>query len=209
MTMNGALLLRDFGFADLCVQRQTAALLAANEVTAEYGLVLSEADVRHILQTRAESLKESARVEFGEGIAAKLVLAFADSPYLTQDNYAVTVASLLVLFDTFKNELHDAYNDRELLTFMRQAFDGECAGSLEILESEAFPRLLTADTTIGYQTATDAQYAGHDPKTVSSIEKTREQIRRQHIIEDQEADGRVYDTTPEVWEDENGRQVID
>ena len=80
MTMNGALLLRDFGFADLSVQRQTAVLLAANEVTAEYGLVLSEADVRQILQTRAESLRESARVEFGEGIAAKLVLAFADSP---------------------------------------------------------------------------------------------------------------------------------
>ena len=56
---------------------------------------------------------------------------------------------------------------------------------------------------------TDAQFAAHDAKTVSSIEKTREQLRRQHTLEDQEADGRVYDTTPEIWEDENGRQVID
>ena len=207
--MNGALRLQDIGFGGLTVQRQTAALLAVNDVTAEYGLTLSDADVKQILLTRAESLRDSARVEFGEGIAAKLVLAFAGSPYLTQDNYADTVAALLVLFDTFKNELHDAYNDRELLTFMRNAFDGECAGSLEILESEALTRLLTEDPSVGYKTAAEAQYAAHDKRTVSRMEKTRDQIRRQHAAEDQEEDGRVYDTTPEVWEDENGRQVID
>ena len=148
-----------------------------------------------------------SRIEFGDGIAAKLVLAFADSPYLTQENYADTIASLLVLFDTFKNELRDAYNDRELLTFMRGAFDGECAGSLEILETEVFPRLLTGDPSVGYRTAEDARFAENDKRTVSSIEKTREQIRRQHTMEDQAEDGRVYDTVPEIWEDENGRQI--
>lgn len=206
--MKTVLTLQNSGFSSgILVQRQADALRAANDITKEYGLTLSEEDIKQLLVTRKESLSDSARIEFGDGIAAKLVLAFADSPYLTQTNYAETIAALLVLFDTFKNELRDAYNDRELLTFMRNAFDGECAGSLEILETEAFPRLLTADTSIGYQTADEARFAEHDKKTVSSIEKTREQLRRQHRLEDQEEDGRVYDTVPEIWEDENGRQV--
>ncbi len=206
--MHAVLLLQNSGFASgLLVQRQTEALRKTNDVTREYGLTLSEDDIRELLVTRRESLSDSARVEFGDGIAARLVLAFADSPYLTQTNYAETIAALLVLFDTFKNELRDAYNDRELLTFMRNAFDGECAGSLEILETEVFPRLLTEDTSSGYQTAADARFAEHDKKAVSSMEKTREGIRRQHRLEDQEEDGRVYDTVPEIWEDENGRQV--
>lgn len=206
--MNQALLLQDSGFSSgLVLMRQANALRDANDVTREYGLVLSEEDIGRLLQTRAESLRDSARVEFGEGIAAKLVLAFAGSPYLTQANYADTVAALLVLFDTFKNELRDTYNDRELLTFMRNAFDGECGGSVEILGAEVFPRLLTGADTAGYRTAADARFAENDTSAVSALESTRAAIRRQHILEDQEADGRVYDTVPEVWEDENGRQV--
>ena len=206
--MNIVLTLQNSGFSTgILVQRQEDALKATNDITKEYGLTLSEEDIKQLLVTRKESLSDSGRIEFGDGIAAKLVLAFADSPYLTQANYAETIAALLVLFDTFKNELRDAYNDRELLTFMRNAFDGECAGSLEILETEVFPRLLTADTSIGYRTADEARFKEHDKKTVSSIERTREQLRRQHRLEDQEEDGRVYDTVPEIWEDENGRQV--
>ncbi len=206
--MNTVLSLQNVGLhTGALAQRQADALMKTNDVTEEYGLTLSDDDIRMVLAVRRESLSDSARIEFGDGIAAKLVLAFADSPYLTQANYADTVASLLVLFDTFKNELRDAYNDRELLTFMRSAFDGECAGSLEILETEVFPRLLTGDTSVGYRTAEDARFAENDKRTVSSIEQTREQIRRQHIMEDQIEDGRVYDTVPEIWEDENGRQI--
>ena len=193
--------------AGLTVQRQTEALKKTNDITQEYGLVLSDEEIRAILVTRAESLRDSARIEFGEGIAAKLVLAFADSPYLSQSDYVDTIASLLVLFDTFKNELRDTYNDRELLAFMRNAFDGECAGSLEVLEPEVFPRLLTQDTSSGYRTAEDARFAENDTAVVSAVEKTREQLRRQLQREDQAEDGVVYDTVPEVWEDENGRQV--
>ncbi len=206
--MNTVLALQNVGLhTGALAQRQADALKKTNDVTAEYGLTLSDDNVRAVLAVRRESLSDSGRIEFGDGIAAKLVLAFADSPYLTQENYADTIASLLVLFDTFKNELRDAYNDRELLTFMRSAFDGECAGSLEILEIEVFPRLLTGDMSVGYRTAEDARFAENDKRTVSSIEQTREQIRRQHTMEDQTEDGRVYDTVPEIWEDENGRQI--
>lgn len=191
------------------VAEQRERLLACNDTTRAYGLVLTEDDVKMLIQTRAESLRETGRIEFGEGIAAQLIYAFADSPYLTQSNYADTIAALLVLFDTFKNEMKDAYNDRELLTFMRNAFDGECAGSLEILETEVFPRLLTGggQDDSGYKTAADARFAENDTPQTTVLERTRTAIRRQHHTEDGEADGKVYDTVPEIWEDENGRQV--
>ena len=188
---------------------QRERLLACNDTTRAYGLVLTEDDVKMLVQTRCESLRDAGRIEFGEGIAAQLIYAFADSPYLTQSNYADTIAALLVLFDTFKNEMKDTYNDRELLTFMRNAFDGECAGSLEILETEVFPRLLTGGSQddSGYKTAADARFAENDAAQTTMLERTRAAIRRQHTMEDQAADGKVYDTVPEIWEDENGRQV--
>lgn len=188
-------------------ERQITALLSLNETTAAYGLTLTAIEAREIVAAHAKSLHDSARIEFGEGIAAKLVKVFADSPYLTQENYAETVTALLGLFDTFKNELHDAYNDRELLTFMRNAFDGECGGSTEILEAEVFPRLLTDTVGAGYRCAADARFAENETACVSALESVRVQIRRQHTQEDREADGKVYDAVPEVWEDENGRQV--
>lgn len=189
---------------------QTEKILACNEKTGLYGLVLSDADAVMLVQTRAESLLASGRIEFGEGITTQLIDAFYTSPYLTQSNYADTIAALLQLFDTFKNELGDAYNDRELLTFMRDAFDGACAGSVEALEADAFPRLLTGreedEKPLG--SIADAMTAELDRSIrgihTSSADKERNRIRRKNELADQAEDGKVYDTVPELWEDQNG-----
>lgn len=193
---------------------QTEKILACNEKTRLLGLVFSEADAVMLVQTRAESLLASGRIEFGEGITAQLIDAFYTSPYLTQSNYADTIAALLQLFDTFKNELGDTYSDRELLTFMRDAFDGACAGSVEALESDVFPRLLTGreedEKPLG--SMTDAMTAELDGSIrgihTGSREIELENIRRKNELSDQEQDGKVYDTVPELWEDKNGHILL-
>lgn len=124
------------------LERQAAHdLLALNEETAAHGLRLSEGQALSLVAARADSLKKTGRVEFGGGVIERLIRAFYDSPYLTQDSYAQTLGELIDLFYEFKNETLDLLSDAELVSFMKQAFDGPCAGSIDLLAWQALPAL--------------------------------------------------------------------
>lgn len=124
------------------LERQAAqTLLALNDETAAHGLRLTEDQALSLVETRAESLKKTGRVEFGGGVIERLIRAFCDSPYLCQDSYAQTLQALIDLFYEFKNETLDLLSDAELVAFMKQAFDGPCAGSIDLLAWQALPAL--------------------------------------------------------------------
>lgn len=113
---------------------QTAAeLRACNEITLKYGLSLSEEQIQNIVNKRFEALKDTGRIEFGHGILKKLIAEFCDSPYIMQDNYEDTILELQDSFYYFKNESNDLIPDEELISYMRNCFDGICQGSLEYL----------------------------------------------------------------------------
>lgn len=117
----------------------TDTILACNERTAAYGLVLTEKAAAALAATRADSLKKTGRVEFGRGVMDKLILAFCDSPYISQETYEETLHELTGLFYSFKNETQDRVSDDTLIKIMKQAFNGECCGSLELLSGTALP----------------------------------------------------------------------
>ena len=101
-----------------------------------------------LVEKRLESLKEQRRVEFGEGILSKLIFTFCDSPYLDQGNYADIIAQLQEIFYLYKNESMDELSDDELLSLMKEAFDGECQGSLDFLQEtvlEKYARKIRCD----------------------------------------------------------------
>ena len=83
-------------------------------------------------------------MEFGGGVFQKLIYAFCDSVYIRQDNYADTLASLQDIFYLYKNESMDILTDDELIELMREAFDGECEGSLEYLEETCLEQIARA-----------------------------------------------------------------
>lgn len=113
----------------------TPALLhKLNEKSAPYGLSLSMAGLASLCECRTEALKNSGRVEFGEGVLGKLVAAFADSPYLFQEDYVETLARLQAMFYQYKTETMERFSDDALLHAMREAFNGFAGGSLEYLE---------------------------------------------------------------------------
>lgn len=174
------------------VTAQAETLLAQNEKTKGWGLSLTPEEAHAVAVSRTESLAQNGRVEFGEGIAAAVIEAFYTSPYLSQDTYADTLCALIGLYDTFKNESGDLFDDRTLLTFMRKAFDGECGGSTEILETKVFPRLLTGDPD------------DEETPYQEQIARKRETLRKIIVEEDREKDGKTYDTVPELWEDADG-----
>lgn len=119
-------------------------ILDCNQATGQYGLALSEEDAALLLTGRTASLREHRRFEFSDSILSSLVFTFCDSPYLNQDNYRDTLIELQELFFIFRNECMDLLTDGELLTFMKEQFDGVCFGSLEYLSGTCFERFSKA-----------------------------------------------------------------
>lgn len=111
-------------------------ILSRNAATAKHGIVLTESQAAAIAASQTAALKKAGRIEFGFGIADKAISLFADSPYIIPDEYEQTISDLISLFYTFRNEADGMLSDDELLNFMKNSFDGRCAGSLELLAQQ-------------------------------------------------------------------------
>ncbi len=61
-----------------------AALERYNRQSEPFGLMLSEQALTRLLQHRDEALRQTNRIEWGEGALGKLIAAFCDSPYIVQ-----------------------------------------------------------------------------------------------------------------------------
>ena len=115
-------------------QNQLCQVIKTNEVSEHFGLSLTEQDAELILAERQNSLKKQRRIEFGEGITAKIIYEFCDSPYINQDNYVETITRLQDIFYQYKNEMHDEITDDELLHLMKEQFEKICFGDPDYLE---------------------------------------------------------------------------
>ncbi len=108
-----------------------------NDYSSKYGLLLTEEDINTLVIHRKESLQQSGRIEFGGGVIQKLILEFADSPYINQDNYLDILSQLQDIFYHYKNDSLEELTDDELIKIMKKYFDNECNGSLEYLSTTA------------------------------------------------------------------------
>ncbi|MDD6037253.1 MAG: DUF6323 family protein [bacterium] len=123
-------------FLELFTQKnQLANVMATNKVTEEFGLTLTEEEAHQLVEAGREELKKQQRIEFGEGIVSKIIFAFCDSSYISQDNFLDSIMRLQEIFFLFKNESMDLLSDDELLTFMREQFEEICFGDFDYLES--------------------------------------------------------------------------
>lgn len=131
-------------------KRELERVLACNEKTQAFGLTVTAEEAEKLMVCRHDALMNQRRVEFGRGILPELIEVFCDSPYLQQDSFADTVAQLQDVFYLYKNEAGDHLTDEELLTFMKEQFDGVCGGSVEYLEETCLERFARA-VRAGYQ----------------------------------------------------------
>ena len=114
-------------------------LILLNEKTAEYGITLSERDCAEIAEFRAESLRESERIEIGVGAVQRIIEEFCDSGYISQRSFKDTVEGLLECFYTIKSETDDKVSDDEALRFLKYLFETEAGGDVSRLYTcEAF-----------------------------------------------------------------------
>ena len=75
-------------------QNQLSNVIKTNETTEQFGLSLTEEDAKLILAERKNALAEQKRIEFGEGIATKIIYEFCDSrvhssKQLCGNNYSI------------------------------------------------------------------------------------------------------------------------
>ena len=113
--------------------RDCGDLLALNETTAGYGLLLTPAQAAELAAVQQRALSDTGRIEFGEGAAAKLVRALCASPYVDRETWADTLAGMTALFYVLKSETHDRLTDGELIDAMVRVFDGRAHGAMEVL----------------------------------------------------------------------------
>lgn len=106
-----------------------------------HGLVLTEADISDLVEQRGRVLRATGRVEFGGGILPKLMRAFCASPYVDRYNYPAVLGELQEAFYYFKSESQDRFSDDELIEFMAGVFNGEAAGSAELLTAISLEEL--------------------------------------------------------------------
>jgi len=116
-------------------------LESCNREIQRYGLSLTTGDIHALVAGRRESLGSSDRVEFGGGVVKQIVLAFAASPFVSQENFVPTVLELQELFYDFKNESLEQIPDDDLITKMRSLFDEPSEGDLAYLAEALFDGL--------------------------------------------------------------------
>lgn len=129
-------------FSSALVEKQAVnEVMKCNDLTAKFGLILTEKQALALVETRSYALKENGRIEFGGGVIDKIINEFCDSPYLSMYNYEEALHELLEIFYYYKNETLDLVSDDDLIKYMKNAFDGICQGSLELLSGRELYKL--------------------------------------------------------------------
>lgn len=119
------------------IQTTADKILTCNKETEKYGLVFTKQQALALSQTHINALKENKRIAFNGGIVDRLILAFCDSSYISENDYEDTIHDLISLFYDVKNNTWETISDNDLIAFMKNAFDTYCYGSIELLSETA------------------------------------------------------------------------
>ena len=159
-------------FNGALIQKQAVnEIMKCNDLTVKFGLILTEKQAIALVETRSYSLKQNGRIEFGGGVIDKIINEFCDSPYISINNYNETLHELLEIFYYYKNETLDLISDDDLIKYMKNAFDGICQGSIELLSGRELYKLARnlrygyepdySDNTVELDEDEEDEYEGH------------------------------------------------
>jgi hypothetical protein len=128
---------RIFNAINISVQEKyMIEILELNEKTKEFGLILTADEIKNMMVARNKVLRDYGRVELGIEVTKELIEVFCTSPYIHDDNYVSTLNELHEIFYYLRNETEDKIGDFKLVQIMKEIFDGECGGSVELLKSK-------------------------------------------------------------------------
>ena len=112
-------------------------------MTERFGLTLTPEQCGRLLERRALALRETERIEPGEGILPKLAVALYDSPCVGPENWEEALGGLTELFYHFKGACGEHLGDDELLAALVRLYNGwagGCADRIADLDGRAMLR---------------------------------------------------------------------
>ncbi len=110
-------------------------VLACNQESQKYGLVLSPAQAHELVESRNRAIAGHGRVELNLEVLKKIIAVFCTSAYMNSGTYADNLNELIDLFYYMKTETEDGIGDDDLIAQMKKFFDTSCQGSVELLKN--------------------------------------------------------------------------
>ena len=126
----------------LAERKLTSSLLEINSTTQKYGLFLTEAIAREIAAARGKSLSDNGRIDFSPDPIVRLIKAFSESRYITQEDFSWVISEVIELFYFLRNEVEDVLSDDDMISEMLVVFTETCAGSIEIMQSKGVEKIV-------------------------------------------------------------------
>lgn len=135
--MNGLI-----SFENLSLRPVSEEILALNEVSQNYGLVLTEEDAKELSEMRNKAIVENERVEIGVGAVPDIIKRFCTSRYVSKENYTYILNEVTYLFYYIKTETNDKISDHDLIEELFDRFELYCRGSIDTLEGREVERII-------------------------------------------------------------------
>lgn len=110
-------------------------LMALNEESINYGLVLTDDDVRQITKNTKETLRKTGRIETSTDSLEKIIAFLYSSPYTQKDDYVEVISDMEEIFYYFKNQVLDLLSDDEVIEILKNIYDEK---SGEIVQIQGF-----------------------------------------------------------------------
>lgn len=114
-------------------QRNINEILSLNKEIQKDSLTLTEDDAKAILKTRDRLLNNLGRVDINLDTTKKIILSFSSSAFINDENYLFILNDLQEAFYYIKNETEDAIGDDKIIGLMKDTFENQCEGSIELL----------------------------------------------------------------------------
>lgn len=153
-----------------------ALLSAISTFLSATGISITREDAAMLVESRAASLAETERIEFGRPAIVAIAEAVASSSYLTRENAASTLAELQDAFYALRDELPLGVSDDEIIEAL--------CGCLDVMGDAAEVSRLSPEEVMAFS---EEYCRAHDAEDTDVY----------RIIDD---DGRVYTLSPSEWD---------
>ena len=110
-------------------------ILDLNEKSQIYGLTLNKEDVKEIINSRDNTLKNYGRIELDIGITKMIIENLYKSQYTDKDDYVYAINDLHEVFYYLKNETLDQISDIEIIYIIDEVYNN-CSGRIDIVQEK-------------------------------------------------------------------------